>query len=130
MSVIVEFRVENHVPILSGDRKASAAFLGFAKESGPLAGVIRLTVCCSFWTFRKGGSRRGGIGLAAFDLVEARNEPGPVGDLRASFHCFTSSTASLKFAGCLATGASERREPTIQACLSSFRAETLKFGSF
>ncbi len=78
--------------------------------------------------FRKGGSRFVGPGLATFNLAEARKDPG--GDFRASFHCLTSSTASLKLAGGLATGASVRREPTIQACLKSFFAETLKLGSF
>ena len=77
-----------------------------------------------------GGSRLVGKGLATVDLVDARNEPAPVGDFKASFHCLTSSTASLKLAGGLATGASVRREPTIQACLRSFLADTLKFGSF
>jgi hypothetical protein len=51
-------------------------------------------------------------------------------ELRALFHCLTSSTASLKFAGGFETGASVRRHPTIQACLSNLRADTLRLGSF
>jgi len=113
----------------SGDRKDSAALLGFANDSGPLIGVVSPLICCPVCTLRSGGSRLGGIGLAAFDRIDARKDP-PVGDLKASFHCLTSSTASLKFAGCLTTGASVRLDPTIHACFKSFFAETLRFGSF
>ncbi len=116
--------------MVSGDRKASAELFGFTSESGPLAGAIRVVACWSLWIFRKGGSLRGGIGLAMFDRVEARNDPAPVGDFNASFHCLTSSTASLKFAGGLAMGASLLRDPTIHVCLRSFLADTLRLGSF
>lgn len=131
---VVNVRVHNssqkYLLSVSGERKASAGFLVFGSESGPLAGVVRLVTCCSLWTFLRGASRLGGRGLATFDLVEARNDPAFVGDLKASFHCLTSSTASLKFAGGFATGASVLLEPIIQACLSSFLAETLRLGSF
>ena len=32
-----------------------------------------------------------GKGLATVDLVDARNEPAPVGDFKASFHCLTNT---------------------------------------
>lgn len=115
--------------MFSGDLNASAVTLGL-RFNGPLAGVIRTGFPCgSLCTFRRGGSLLGGIGLAFELLVDNRNVPA-LGDLSASFHCLTSSTASLKLAGGLATGASVRRDPTIQACLSNLRAETLRFGSF
>jgi hypothetical protein len=121
-------RIAICVPVLSGDLKASAVFLGFVRLNGPFAGVAKTEGCCSLCTLRSGGSLLTGRGLA-FAFVDVRNDP-LFGDFKASFHCLTSSTASLKFAGGLGTGASLRREPTIHACLSNFLAETRRFGSF
>lgn len=103
--------------------------MGFARTRGALAGVVRSDGVLSICTFLSGASRLIGCGLAAFERVELRSDP-LLGDLKASFHCFTSSTASLKFAGGFDTGASLLRDPTIQACLSNFRAETRNLGSF
>jgi hypothetical protein len=51
MSVRAHFSVVEfgkiQIPVLSGDRNASAEFFGFASESGPLAGVIKPATCCS-----------------------------------------------------------------------------------
>jgi hypothetical protein len=112
------------LPILSGDRNASAVFLGLARINGPFAGVAKADDCCSLCTFRNEGTLLTGSGLLALDR-EARKDP-LFGDFRASFHCLTSSTASLKFAGGFETGASLRREPTIHACLGLFENIALK----
>lgn len=76
-----------------------------------------------------------GVPPRSWDATAAVSEP--VDDLsagseefKALFHCLTSSTARSKVSGAFDTGASARRRPTIQACLSSFRADTRKFGSF
>lgn len=101
-----------NIPFSSGDLNASAPGLGLASVNGPLAGVP----------------------LVKRDEGPVRSEPvderRAESELRALFHCLTSSTAWLKLAGALETGALARREPAIQAWRNSFRAVTLRLGSF
>ena len=92
---------------------------GFARLRGPFPGV----------TCGVGGSRRPGIGLEDVGRDALFKEPG-LGDLRASFHCCTLLTASSYSVGFLGTTESDLRALTIQGCLRSFLAETLRFGSF
>lgn len=100
------------LPASSGVLKASTPSLGFARVSGPLAGVPPV--------------KRDGCPAAS--PVEARREDSE--DCSALFHCLTSSTACVKLAGVFETGASARRQPAIQACRMSFLAVTLRLGSF
>jgi hypothetical protein len=79
--------------MVSGDLKASAVFLGLAKINWPLAGAAKAEDWCSLWTFRSDAALLTGNGLLALDL-EVLNGP-LFGDFKASFHCLTSSTASL-----------------------------------
>jgi hypothetical protein len=102
-----------HVPAISGLLKASAPGRGLAREvKGALLGVPPVN--------RVEGP--------ASEPVEARRDD--CDDLRALFHCLTSSTAWLKLDGAFETGASARRHPVIQGCRRSLRAETRRLGSF
>lgn len=80
------------LPLLSGDLKASVVPCGIARAKLPLAGVA--SIVCSFIILRRGGSLLNGVGLVALERAELRRLPF-WGDFRASFHCLTSSTASL-----------------------------------
>src|SRR6478735_1996551 len=86
-----------NAPASSGLLKAPAPGRSFASDRPPLAGVP---------------PRNLDEGPAS-EPVDCRSL-GPE-DFRALFHCFTSSTASLKLAGVFDTGASVRRQPVIQA---------------
>lgn len=115
------------LPIASGDLKDTAVARYLSKGiSAPLDGVIRIGLCWPLCKVCKG------------PLLRLRNSAFPrgtfklplFGERKASFHCLTSSTASLKFAGGFDWTASALREPAIHACFKSLRADTRRFGSF
>lgn len=99
------------IPASSGFLKASAPGRGLARVKGALPGVPPNRV--------EG---------PASEPIDARRDDSE--DLRALFHCLTSSTAWLKLEGAFETGASARRHPVIQGWRSSFRAVTRRLGSF
>ena len=111
------------LPCPIGDRKASA-------RARDLVGIPAAAVVLACMQAGVGvATRRAGTGLDDCGRTILRTELGS-GDLSAAFHCWTLLTASSYRGGLVGTTESDLRAFTIHGCLSNFRAETRRLGSF